>query len=290
MRSDHIIRQALHEVVESYATDVVPEGIGKAVRHAVYSDGHRIRPRVCLAVARACNNDHPDVALAAAVSIELLHCASLVHDDMPCFDNAATRRGRPSVHAAYGEQLALLCGDALIVMAFQHLSHAACVAPNRLATLIEVMGQCVGLPKGIVAGQAWECETEIDLKEYQKAKTGALFAASSMLGAAAAGRDHNEWITLGERLGQAYQVADDLLDQFGDPDVIGKPVGQDKALNRPNAVAELGLEASNRRLKRLIQEAVSSVPQCSGQAALRRLIERESRQFMEAALRSQAAA
>src|SRR5271166_3884954 len=107
-----------------------------AMRSAVFPGGARIRPRLCLAVARACAEDDPALAVAAATSIELLHCASLVHDDLPCFDDAATRRGRPSIHKAYGERIAVLAGDALIVLAFEALGRAAERAPARLGNLI----------------------------------------------------------------------------------------------------------------------------------------------------------
>ena len=100
-------------------------GSAAAMRHAVFPRGARIRPRLCLAVAAACGEDAPGVTDAAAAAIELLHCASLVHDDLPCFDDADTRRGRPRVHRAFGEPLAVLAGDALIVLAFQTLAQGA---------------------------------------------------------------------------------------------------------------------------------------------------------------------
>src|SRR5271166_6512122 len=103
-----------------------PPLLAAAMRHAVFPRGARVRPRLCLAVATACGDDQPAASNGAAAAIELLHCASLVHDDLPCFDDADTRRGRPSVHKAFGEALAVLTGDALIVLAFQTLGRAAC--------------------------------------------------------------------------------------------------------------------------------------------------------------------
>ena len=173
---------------------------------------HASAPRLCLAVASACGDDQPRVSQAAAASIELLHCASLVHDDLPCFDDAATRRGRASVHAAFGEPLAVLAGDALIVLAFQTLAAGAAIRPTRLATLLPIVAGAVGVPSGIVAGQAWECEASADLSQYQREKTGALFAAATAAGAAAAGAEAEAWRLLGDRLGEAYQVADDIRD------------------------------------------------------------------------------
>ena len=250
-----------------------PPRLAAAMRHAVFPRGQRIRPRLTLAVAAACGDDQPTLSSAAAAAIELLHCASLVHDDMPCFDNAATRRGKPSVHRAFGEPLAVLAGDALIVLAFQTLARAGASAPERLGPVMLAVGDGVGVPFGIVAGQAWECEPKADLSEYQRQKTGSLFAAATVAGAAAAGHAEPElWRLLGDRLGEAYQVADDLRDAVEDEATLGKPVGVDKALGRPSAVAEFGLMGAVARLRRLSQDAVDSIPACRGQAMLRGLI------------------
>ena len=116
---------------------------------------------------------------AAAAAIELLHCASLVHDDLPCFDDADTRRGKPSVHAQFGEPIAVLAGDALIVLAFETLAREVVGRARRLARLVSIVAAAVGAPRGIVAGQAWECEAAVPLVDYQRAKTGALFVGST---------------------------------------------------------------------------------------------------------------
>ena len=120
-----------------------PPKLAGAIRHAVFPGGARIRPQLCLAVAAACGDSDPALSEAAASAIELLHCASLVHDDLPCFDDAATRRGRASVHYAYGESLAVLAGDALIVLAFQTLGAAAGKSPDRLAPLLATIASGV---------------------------------------------------------------------------------------------------------------------------------------------------
>ena len=129
-----------------------PERLAAAMRYAVFPRGARIRPRLTLAVAHACGEDDPGLVDAAAASIELMHCASLVHDDLPCFDDAATRRGKASVHRCFDERLAVLAGDGLIVLAFQSLAQAA-TAPERLTALIPILSRAVGAPTGIVAGQ-----------------------------------------------------------------------------------------------------------------------------------------
>lgn len=246
-----------------------PPLLGQAMHHAVFPRGARIRPRLCLAVAAACGEDAPEVSEAAAAAIELLHCASLVHDDLPCFDDAATRRGKASVHRAFGEPLAVLAGDALIVLAFQTLAQGAAAAPARLGTLMLSIGMAVGVPCGIVAGQAWECEPDADLAEYQRQKTGALFAAATVAGAASAGMEAEPWRSLGMCLGEAFQVADDILDATADPETVGKPVGQDLAHQRPSAVSAFGLDGAIARLRGLAEAAVEAVPRCPGQSALR---------------------
>ena len=194
------IEQSLGTLLAQAATPECPPGLLNAVRHSVFPAGARVRPRLCHAVARACGEDDPAATDAAASAVELLHCASLVHDDLPCFDDASTRRGQPSVHAAFGECLAILAGDALIVLAFQALAVAGARHPQRLPALLTTMGRAVGMPGGIVAGQAWECETHVVLSDYQRAKTGALFAAATAAGAATAGHDP-------QRLARARRMA-----------------------------------------------------------------------------------
>jgi geranylgeranyl diphosphate synthase type II len=266
-----------------------PPLLAAAIRHAVFPGGARIRPRLCLAVARACGDDDPAAADAAATSIELLHCASLIHDDLPCFDDALTRRGKPSVHRAFGEPLAVLAGDALIVMAFQTLARGAAAVPQRLAALTLTIARSVGAPLGIVAGQAWECEPSCDLAEYQRSKTGALFAAATIAGAAAAGAEAEAWRELGERLGEAYQVADDLRDVAGNAEDLGKPVGQDLALGRPSAALQLGVSGALDRLRDLAAGAVAAIPPCPGAGELRSHILTEVRRLVPKELALQAA-
>ena len=283
------IEQALGAALMRAEGPDCPAGLAAAVRHAVFPGGARIRPRLCLAVAQACGEDETGATDAAAASIEFLHCASLVHDDLPCFDDAPVRRGRPSVHRAFGERLAVLAGDALIVLAFQTLARGAANSPQRLAELLLVVARSVGMPAGIVAGQAWECEPRVALADYHRAKTGALFAAATAAGAAATGADSARWRLLGERLGEAYQVADDLRDVVADPETLGKPTGRDARLERPSAAGQLGISGAKQRLERLVAEAVDSIPPCPGAVQLQALILREARQFLPEELARRAA-
>ncbi|MBK1700646.1 polyprenyl synthetase family protein [Thiococcus pfennigii] len=269
------IEQALTAAVADAEGPLCPPRLAAAIRYAVFPGGARVRPRLALAVAWACGDDAPAVADAAAVAIELLHCASLVHDDLPCFDDAPIRRGKPSVHKAFGERLAVLAGDALIVLAFETLARQVATRPERLAPLTLIVGRSVGMTSGIIAGQAWECEPRIVLADYHRAKTAALFAAATAAGAAAAGADPEAWRTFGERLGEAYQVADDIRDVAATAEDLGKPIGQDQTHDRPSAARELGLAGAVARLEELVAGAVAAIPPCPGAEDLRKLIRAE---------------
>ncbi len=280
MEASRRIEQALQAALALGEGPGCPPKLAAAVRHAVFPGGARIRPQLCLAVARACGDRDPVLTDAAAAAIELLHCASLVHDDLPCFDDAPLRRGVPSVHAAYGERLAVLSGDALIVLAFQMLAHSAQHAPQRLPRLMSIVARRVAMPSGIVAGQAWECEPFVALPAYQRAKTGSLFAACTEAGAWSAGGAPAAWEAFGLCLGEAYQVADDIRDVALAVELLGKPQGRDVALCRPSAATEMGLTGAIAHFDRLLERAVASIPACAGAAALRALVRAESERLV----------
>jgi geranylgeranyl diphosphate synthase type II len=251
---------------------LAPAKLSRALDYATAPGGARIRPTILMSVALACGDDRPHLADAAAAALELIHCASLVHDDMPCFDDADTRRGKPSVHRAFSEPLALLTGDSLIVLAFDVLARHAGKDAERTLNLIRVLSQRTGMPNGICAGQGWESEDKIDLSAYHQAKTGALFIAATQMGAIAAGQEAELWHDLGARIGEAFQVADDLRDALYDEQTLGKPAGQDDLHGRPNAVAELGVQGAIRRLKDILGGAISSIPSCPGEAQLAQMV------------------
>jgi geranylgeranyl diphosphate synthase type II len=241
-----------------------PPRLAEAMRYAVFPGGARVRPRLCLAVADACGGRVTAAAVTAATSLELLHCASLVHDDLPCFDDAPLRRGKPSLHRAMGEPIALLTGDALIVLAFEVLAGIGSDRPDILGPLLSTVGRAVGGPGGIVAGQAWECEPRVVLADYHRAKTGALFVAATEAGALACGAEPADWRPLGERIGEE----------------LGKPVGRDAALGRPSAAKELGIARALDRMEDLVAAAIAAIPDCPGAADLEELIQDESRRLV----------
>ena len=138
-----------------------------------------------------------------------------------------------------------------------------------------------GAAQGICAGQAWESEPQVDLRAYHRAKTGALFIAATQMGAIAAGQEAEPWGELGARLGEAFQVADDLKDALMTAEQMGKPAGQDAAHARPSAVAELGVAGAVRQLKDILGGAIASIPHCPGEAELAKLVLGTARRIMD---------
>jgi geranylgeranyl diphosphate synthase type II len=289
MENASVIEQALETAVASCDVLGCPPRLAAAIRYAVFPGGARVRPNLCLAVAAGCGDPYSPLAEATAASIELLHCASLVHDDLPCFDDAEMRRNRPSVHKAFDERIALLVGDALIVLAFQNVARAFADAPAALPGIVLALTRAVGAPVGIVAGQAWECETSAPLEEYRRLKTGALFIAATVGGALSVGGDPTPWRVLGDRLGEAYQIADDVRDALATELELGKPAGRDAALGRPTALGEFGLLGAVQRFESLIAEAIESVPACAGADRLRELLRQEARRLLPESLLQRAA-
>ena len=274
------IDQAVRSAVGRAQSRPAPPKLAAALEYAVLPGGARVRPMLTLSVARACGDDRPRLADAGAAALELIHCASLVHDDLPCFDDADIRRGKPSVHRAFGEEIAVLVGDTLIIQAFETLALGAEEDCGRAARLISALADASGSPYGICAGQAWESESHVDLAAYHRAKTGALFTAATRMGAAAAGADPADWEELGARIGEAYQVADDLRDAVLDEEELGKPAGQDAVHERPNAVTEYGIAGAVQKLNDSLSAAITSIPACPGEAELCALVRMQADRLM----------
>lgn len=234
-------------LANSLAHTGMPPHLRAASEHAVFGGGARLRPHLLMAVHAACQSAGPGDTMAAAICLELLHCASLVHDDLPCFDNAMLRRGQPTVHRRFGEAVATLTGDGLIVAAFASLAHATGLSGP-------VAQEIAGAARRLVCGQAQECEPEVNIEAYHAAKTGALFEAATVCGALLAGHDGEAWRPLGHALGAAYQLADDLADSREDAA---------HCRHQPNAAG-----ASMPPLASLMRRARSSVPLCNNMAPL----------------------
>jgi geranylgeranyl diphosphate synthase type II len=278
---DLVLEAALHEAVNGGVAGggARPGRLVEALLHAVFPGGARVRPRLALEVARVCGGSG-ELAIAAACSVELLHCASLVHDDLPCFDDAATRRGRPTVHSAFGEAMAVLVGDALIVAAFDTLARALAKRPDVGMAPMLVLLRAAGSREGLVAGQAWELEDDVDLAAYHRGKTASLFEAAATLGALVSGcsaASAQSFAAFGRAFGMAYQVADDVADVLADPVRLGKPTGRDRALARPSAMQGIDSEAAAfARLDEAAARVADAIPVGDGDH------QRDLRSFVEA--------
>ena len=265
------LEEALKKAIKNASRSPAPPKLAAAMDYAIFPGGARVRPQLCLAVSNACGLDNFGLSMASAVSVEMMHCASLVHDDLPAFDNAEVRRGKPTVHKAFDEPLAVLCGDSLIILAIQVLAANGLSAPERLGKLINVLTTSTGMPYGICSGQGWESEKTIDLSSYHKLKTASLFVAATKMGAISAGEDPEPWAELGQRIGEAFQVADDLKD-FSDSQKSGKSNNRDKENERPNAVLKLGEQGAIKRLQDILAGAIASIPSCPGEVELIKIV------------------
>ena len=246
-------------------TGVLGAPLYEAIRYSVFNGGKRIRPVLTYAAARAVGeiNDATDCAAAA---VEMIHAYSLIHDDLPAMDDDDLRRGKPTCHIAFDEATAILAGDALQTLAFEHLLSAP-LAPQLALQLLKILCKAAG-PSGMVLGQALDIDAvgqTLDLRELEhihRNKTGAMINASILMGAVSVGADRDQQAALqryGDAIGLAFQVRDDILDVTGNTDVIGKRQGADMALNKPTYVALMGLEGAREKALSLHREALSAL-------------------------------
>ncbi len=255
----------------NHITENGPSYLQRAMVHAVFPGGGRVRPKLLLAIVESISGKAGETALAAAAAVELIHCASLVHDDMPCFDDAYMRRGKPSVHKAFGEGTALLVGDGLIAAAFEVLARRGADHP-RLAELVRILARATGASDGLVSGQAWEDDPEAPVTSVHQKKTGALFEAAAAMAAVVADVDDAQWRVIGKHIGAAYQIADDVMDTIGSIELAGKPIHQDVSRPVANAVKTEGLDRAFYQFRALVQNAVDEIPSCPGRSSLANLV------------------
>ena len=230
----------------------VPAKLHDAMRYALLGGGKRVRPLLVYAAGALFDADTATLSRAAA-AVEMIHAYSLVHDDMPCMDDDALRRGKPTVHVAYDEATALLVGDALQSQAFLVLSEATGVPASRQVAMLRLLAHASG-SAGMCGGQAIDLDsvglslTLEQLEQMHQLKTGALLRAAVILGALA-GKDLDQaeltaLNTYARAIGLAFQVVDDVLDATADSATLGKTAGKDAADNKPTYVSILGLEPS----------------------------------------------
>jgi geranylgeranyl diphosphate synthase type II len=251
----------------------------EAMSYAALSNGKRVRPLLTYASALAVGGE---IAYAdpAACAVELIHCYSLVHDDLPAMDDDDLRRGQATVHKAYDEATAILVGDALQSMAFESLSEAqsGLAAASQLG-MLRLLAEAAG-PMGMVAGQFLDFEavgTDLQLAQLEtmhSLKTGALIKASVLLGGlshvASSEQQLSALADYAANIGLAFQVQDDILDEIGDTQTLGKPGGSDRLLNKPTYVSLLGIEAARDRALQLSQQAIAALSDFSSSADLLR--------------------
>jgi farnesyl diphosphate synthase/geranylgeranyl diphosphate synthase type II len=238
-----------------------PPRLVEAIRYALLGGGKRLRPALVLASCEAHGGDVSDSSLAMrfAVAIEAIHAYSLVHDDLPAMDDDDLRRGRPTVHKAFDEATAVLVGDGLQSLAFEHLLAAREPAAARLAHLLASSAYLM------VEGQARDVAaegtrlTEAEVMELMASKTGALLAASVAGGALAAGVPVDGVHRWGLKLGLAFQLADDLLDLTADTATLGKRAGKDAAAGKATIPALVGIPEARRRAEVLLGEALAGI-------------------------------
>ena len=253
----------------------------EAMRHAVLGGGKRIRPLFVLAAARAAGGAI-DEALPFGAAVEMIHAYSLVHDDLPAMDDDELRRGRPTVHVAFGEAMAILAGDALQSLAFETLA-AAPVPPERIVAGLATLSRAAGFA-GMAGGQALDLLSEgrpvtVELvARIDRLKTGALIAASFRLGAEAAGAPRelaDRLESAGRAAGLAFQVQDDVLDVTASTEQLGKTAGKDAARDKATWVAAVGLAEARRRAAEAFAETRELLAPLGPEAdPLRRLVAR----------------
>ncbi|PRY93376.1 farnesyl-diphosphate synthase [Hasllibacter halocynthiae] len=251
----------------------------EACRHAL-EGGKRLRGLMVLESAGLW--DVPEeAALPAAAAIEALHAYSLVHDDLPAMDDDELRRGRPTVHVAFGEATAILVGDALQALAFEEVAAIRGVPAERALALSARLAAAAGL-RGMVGGQHWDLTIEAgaasgDLRAIaamQALKTGALFEWSATAGAVLAGEDPKPLAAYAHALGRAFQIADDLLDATGDAATVGKATGKDLAAGKATYVGTLGVEGARAEAGRLAAEACDALAPFGARGDTLRLLAR----------------
>ncbi len=244
-----------------------PAKLHGAMRYAILDGGKRVRPLLVYAAGELFGAERAVLSRAAA-ALEMIHAYSLVHDDMPCMDDDALRRGKPTVHVAYDEATALLVGDALQSQAFLVLSEVTGLPAPRLLAMLRLLAQAAG-SAGMCGGQAIDLDsvgqslTRDQLEQMHQLKTGALLRAAILLGAMAgrelSGTDLEALDQYASATGLAFQVVDDVLDATADSATLGKTAGKDAADNKPTYVSILGLDASRALAEQLRSDAHAAI-------------------------------
>ncbi len=256
-----------HDLLTALDAFSIPEPLKGAVHHAVMLGGKRIRPALCYATAAIKPNANFAAVRRAAVAIEMIHCYSLAHDDLPCMDNDLLRRGQPTCHVAFGEDTALLAGDLLQSMAFEILGsrlfdQGPAVDPSIVLKQMQILATA---SSKMVCGQVLDLQAEGKrvnqeaLENIHRNKTGALISAAVMMAAVCVFEGTDQAIPklreYAQAIGLAFQVQDDILDIISDTEVLGKTAGKDQQVDKSTYPALMGLENAQIYAKELHDQA-----------------------------------
>jgi len=264
-------QQAIDAALEMLwdAREPFPTPLIQAMRYSLEAGGKRLRPILCIAASEVVGGSEADV-MPAACALELIHTYSLIHDDLPAMDNDALRRGKLTCHKAFGEATAILAGDALLTAAFEVLAIAGrdqASDPSRWLEVVYLIARAAGC-SGMVQGQMMDLSVEGQtitlekLETLQRLKTGAIIEVSVKAGALLGGGSAQEIAALGaygRHIGLAFQVADDVLNVEGKPEVLGKPVGSDQAHEKVTGPSLIGLEKTKAHARKLIDSALEEL-------------------------------
>lgn len=264
------IVQSFNHFLDSQLTAAdVPEELLSAMRYSALAGGKRIRPLMVYALGEVFDAPKERLNVVAA-AVELIHCYSLIHDDLPAMDNDDLRRGKPTLHIAYDEAMAILAGDALLTLAFELISRNVSLWPSADAPLkaISLLASSSGAA-GMVGGQVLDIRAEGAQPTRQEVermflmKTGALIRVSAELGLCCCGNAvDNDWDAItkyGNAIGQAFQIQDDILDVIASSETLGKPQGSDEEKDKPNYALTFGLEFAQQRAKELYEQALEAI-------------------------------
>lgn len=266
------------EALEKYLplTECLQKRVIEAARYSLSAGGKRLRPALVMEFCRVCGEE-PETALPVACAIEMMHTFSLIHDDLPCMDDDDMRRGKPSCHKAFGEDIAVLAGDALAMLPYQIIADAGlhkALPQDTALRLISLLGELSGV-FGMIGGQTLDLENvknegkpvEIPkILEMYRMKTGALLEFSCRAGCITAGAGADKQLaagSFGQRLGLAFQIIDDILDITANEKILGKPVGSDLAEGKRTYVAAVGIESARERAAVLTAQAKEALSEFS---------------------------
>jgi geranylgeranyl diphosphate synthase, type II len=257
--------RALEELLPTAST--VPASIHSAMRHSTFAGGKRLRPVLAMQAAVTIAGALPKGIERLGAALEMLHTYSLIHDDLPALDNDDLRRGKPTCHVVYGEDIAILAGDALQTRAYEVLAGLD-APPAATVKIIGLIAQATGTVDGMIGGQVLDLESEhakptAELVEsIHRAKTGALFRVSVVAGGIYAGATEDDIARLdlfGRKEGLAFQIVDDILDMTEDSAHLGKTAGKDLATEKATWPAVFGIEQSRRDAAGLVEEALAAL-------------------------------